>query len=249
MTSGAEARAAASAQVFVDDLEVLAVSGEDAHHLGRSLRLRPGEMVIASDGLGSWRKCRYRGPSSSAGDATGPGGAVIEADGDVVRDEAPGRTVTVAFVPVKGERPEWVVQKATEIGADRLVVLRSARGVVRWEDDRAAKALERLRRISVEAAAQSRRVWLPEVSGPMSLAELRSSSAPAPVHLATLGGPGPDGSETVVAVGPEGGWDESETAGGTPLIGLGPLVLRSETAAVAAATLLCALRDRVVRPL
>jgi 16S rRNA (uracil1498-N3)-methyltransferase len=239
---GAGLRAAAAAQVFVEDLEVLALSGEDAHHLGRVLRLRPGELVIAADGHGNWRPCRYRGDSAT-------GGAVIESDGDAVREDRPAPPITLAFVPVKGDRPEWVVQKATEIGVDRIVVLRAARAVVRWEGDRAAKSLERLGRVASEAAAQSRRLWMPELTGPCTLAELAQATAPGHLHQAELGGPPPNGSETAVAVGPEGGWDDGERGLGLPTLGLGPAVLRSETAAVAAAILLCALRDRVVGPL
>ena len=65
--------------------------------------------------------------------------------------------LTVVFAPVKGERPEWVVQKLTELGIDRIVPLRSERSVVRWTGQRGQATVERLRRVAREAAAQCRR--------------------------------------------------------------------------------------------
>ena len=234
------AAAGAAAQVFVDDLDAPAPTQEDLHHLRRALRLRPGEAVVAADGAGAWRLCRF---------VTGPGDAAgLTPDGPVRVEPAPGAPVAVGFVPVKGERPEWVVQKLTELGVDRMVVLRSARSVVRWEGDRATTALERLRRVAREAAAQSRRARLPTLDGVWDVATMASEVAPERLALAQLGGGPPDGALRCLAVGPEGGWAEDERGDGTPLVGLGPRVLRADTAAVAAGTLLCALRDGLVRP-
>ena len=154
----------------------------------------------------------------------------------------------MAFAPTKGDRPEWVVQKLTELGVDRIVPLRTARSVVRWEGDRALRQVERLRRIAREASAQSRRVWLPEVTGVCVLGAVAEVAGAAPV-LADPGGGPPGLDRPVVAVGPEGGWDDDERSAATATVGLGPTVLRAETAAVAAATLLCSLRCRVVSPL
>ncbi|HUY23582.1 MAG TPA: RsmE family RNA methyltransferase [Acidimicrobiales bacterium] len=233
----------AAAQVFVQDLDAPEVAPGDGHHLLQVLRLRPGEIVVASDGRGRWRPCVLAG--AAAGDRSV---AVLEADGPVVATARPAPEVTVAFVPVKGERPEWAVQKLTEAGVDRIVVLRSARSVVRWEGDRAARAVDRLRRVAHEAAAQSRRAWLPEVDGVVSLDELGSLLAPVPLALAHPGGDPPSMRAPAVAVGPEGGWEASETAAGRPLVGLGPGVLRAETATVAVGLLLCALRQGLVGP-
>ena len=125
-----------------------------------------------------------------------------------------------------------------------MVVLRSARAVVRWDGDRGAKALARLRRVAREAGAQSRNPWLPEVVGILGLADLAALVAPAPLALAQPGGDPPSVAMPVLAVGPEGGWDDSELIPGKfPLVGLGPGILRAETAAVASGLLLCALRN------
>jgi 16S rRNA (uracil1498-N3)-methyltransferase len=230
----------AAAQVFVDDLEAPVLADDDRHHLVRVLRLRPEEAVVAADGAGSWRLCRFDpGPH-------GAGALVVE--GPVRHQPAPPAPVTVGFVPVKGERPEWVVQKLTELGVDRIVVLRSGRSIVRWEGEKEDKALDRLRRVAKEAAAQSRRARLPAVHGVWDLPLLAGAVAPEPLALAHPGGPAPGGEVRGVAVGPEGGWQAQELESGLPLVGLGPAVLRAETAAVAFGALLCALRDGLVRP-
>ena len=236
--------AGAAAQVFVKDLEALAMTDADAHHLGHVLRLRPGEAVVVADGRGRWRRCVFRGARPSAsGDAT----RMLDADGDVVVVSAPAPVVTVGFVPVKGTRPEWVVQKLTEAGVDRIAVLGSARAVVRWEDERHAKAVDRLTRVAREAAAQSRRAWLPEVIAFRGPTDLAAHVAPEPLALAHPGGGALGLATAAVAVGPEGGWSDDEVTG-VPLVGLGPTVLRAETAALAAGVLLCALRAGVVGP-
>ena len=154
----------------------------------------------------------------------------------------------MAFVPVKGDRPEWTVQKLTEAGVDRIAVLRSARAVVRWEHERGDKAMARLTRVAREAAGQSRRPWLPEVTGVTVIDELALQLSPTPLALADPEGPPPTLRLPAVAIGPEGGWDPAERLAGRPVVGLGPRVLRSETAAVATGLLLCAMRDGVVVP-
>ncbi len=85
----------------------------------------------------------------------------------------PGRkpAVTVAFALVKGERPEWVTQKLTELGVDTIVPFTAARSVVRWDDRKAAANRDRLERVAREAAMQSRRCWLPEVASVATFAD------------------------------------------------------------------------------
>jgi 16S rRNA (uracil1498-N3)-methyltransferase len=239
---------AAAGLVYVADLERPSVTVDDAHHLVRVLRLRPGESVMAADGRGSWRPCRFRPPATGGRpSAEAEDQDLLEPDGPVTGVPAPTPLVTVGFVPVKGDRPEWVVQKLTEAGVDRIVVLRSTRAVVRWEGDRADRNLDRLRRVAREAAAQSRRPWLPDLVGLLDLPALNALVAPAPLALAHPGGDPPSVAMPALAVGPEGGWDPSELAGGDyPTVGLGPTILRAETAALAGGLLLCALRNGLV---
>ena len=188
------------------------------------LRLRPGDEVTVSDGVGGWRVCRV--------------GPTLDPVGEVQRVPRPQPRVTVAFAVVKGERPEWAVQKLTEIGVTRIVPLQTSRSVVRWPLGEASAQLARLRRVAREAAVQSRRVWLPVVEG---VAPFDAVAAEAGAALAHPGGAAPSLDRPTLLVGPEGGWDEAELASGPSLVGLGPTVLRTETAALVAGTLLCAL--------
>ena len=242
-------RAAAAAQVFVDSPERPVLADDDAHHLGRVLRLRPGEEVIVADGRGRWARARWGGEGGPGvehelelvRDSDGVGG-----DGSVQFEPPVLPALTVAFAPVKGERPEWVVQKLTELGIDRIVPLLSERSVVRWSGAREAASVERLRRVAREAAAQCRRVWLPEVSDTLRFDELHALGGAGEVVLAQLSGDRPTAAQHVVAVGPEGGWSSEELASGLPTVGFGLSVLRAETAAVTAGALLASLRTGTV---
>ena len=213
-------------RVFVDDLEAPVLAAEDRHHLERVLRLRDGEELGVGDGAGSWRPCRF--------------GADIVPIGPIVHVERIAPPVTICFSLVKGERPEWVVQKLTEVGVDRIIPFAAARSVVRWDHVKAARQVARLRRVAREAAMQSRRPWLPEVG---ELATFAQVSALAGAALADRDGGPPSLSHPTVLVGPEGGWGPEEAGCGLAKVGLGRHVLRAETAAVVAAALLSALRD------
>ncbi|HEX4216970.1 MAG TPA: RsmE family RNA methyltransferase [Acidimicrobiales bacterium] len=234
------AATAAAAMVFVEDPALPVLNQADTHHLTAALRLRDGEIVVAGDGAGRWARCRMQVGARR--------GATLERVGPVEATDAPEPAVTVAFAPVKGDRPEWVVQKLTELGVDRIVPILTARSVVRWEGDRASRAVERLRRVAREGAAQCRRAWLPEVAAVTSLGSLAALTG-MPTALADPGGAPPDLARPVVAIGPEGGWDPAELEAGFDRVGLGSTILRAETAAVAAGTLLCALRQHLIAPL
>jgi len=236
---------AASAMVFVEDPGAPVLTSGDAHHLLGVLRLRVGELVVASDGAGSWTPCRLAGSPSGRGSRGIDVGSLLELDGRPVTQPRLRPEITVAFAPTKGDRPEWVTQKLTELGVDRIVPIRSARSVVRWHGERGDRAVERLRRVAREAAAQCRRPWLPEITAVTPLDGIAALVGARPL-LARPGGGRPSLDHPVLAVGPEGGWDDDELARFGVGVGLGPTVLRAETAAVAAATVLCGIRSGVV---
>ncbi|MHB1535753.1 MAG: RsmE family RNA methyltransferase [Acidimicrobiales bacterium] len=225
----------AGAHVFVDDLESPDLQEADAHHLGRVLRLRPGEAVSMSDGCGGWRPGRFRGPGS------------LEPCGPLWRSPRPDPVVTIGLALSKGDRPDWAVQKLTEAGVDTIALLYAARSVVRWEHDRAERRRRRFDGIARQAAMQSRRLWVPTITGPhdlaSALADLGGSAA-----LASPGGDPPSLDRPAVLVGPEGGWAPEEEQAAPATVALGPGVLRTETAAVVAGSLLVALRCGLIRP-
>ena len=237
-----------AAMVFVADPTAPVVDGPDVRHLLDVLRLRPGEAVAAADGRGRWVPCRVAPTAPGKGSRGADPAGLLVPDGEVVVEEPALPELTVAFAPTKGDRPEWVAQKLTELGVDRIVPLRTSRSVVRWEGERGDKAVERLRRIVREASAQCRRARLPEVTAVCRLDEVAAVAGGPPV-LADPGGTAPGLARPVIAVGPEGGWDDDERSGVGPTVGLGGTVLRAETAAVAAGVLLCGLRGGVVLPL
>jgi 16S rRNA (uracil1498-N3)-methyltransferase len=231
--AGPDLRAGA-AHAFVADLDAPELEQDDRHHLERVLRLRPGQAVTVADGAGGWRTCAWTGAGR------------IEPCHPVVREPAPSPPVTVGFALTKGERPEWVVQKLTEAGVDRIVAFVAARSVVRWDDQKAAAQARRWRRVAREAAMQSRRSRLPVVDE-VAPGAATVAGTTGGVALAEPGG-GPVSLERpTVLVGPEGGWTDEELGLGLPTVGLGPTVLRAETAALSAGLLLCALRAGVVR--
>jgi 16S rRNA (uracil1498-N3)-methyltransferase len=225
----------AAAHAFVADLDAPVLDDDERHHLHRVRRLRDGEVITVGDGCGRWRPARV--------------GLSLEPCGPVVTDPPPRPALTVAFAPPKGDRPAWVVQKLTEIGVDRIVPLAAARGVVRWDGARGAGAVERLRRVAREAAAQSRRTWMPEVGLPVELeTALRWDGVGLAdvAEVARPGWPAPSLACPTVLVGPEGGWSPAERSLaselGVPSLDLGPHVLRTDTAAVVAGVLLAAAR-------
>ena len=107
----------------------------------------------------------------------------------------------------KGDRPELIVQKLTEIGADVIIPMMTARSIVRWDAPRARKHGERLSRVAREAAMQSRRTRLPLVEPLTSFTEVVTRPGAA---LAVPGGTSPTVSTPLVLIGPEGGWSPAE---------------------------------------
>ena len=220
-----------AAHVFVESLAAPGLDDDDQHHLARVLRLRAGESVSASDGRGSWRMCRFAD------------GGVLEADTEIVSEVSPASPITIGFALPKGDRPEWIVQKLTEIGVDRIIVLHASRSVVRWEPDRAERNVAKLHRVAREAAMQSRRVWLPTIEGPLTPSVVGAEVAPEAVALAEPDGERLTLATTTVLIGPEGGWTDDELGAHPVHVRLGSSVLRVETAALVAAAQLGALRD------
>ncbi|MFQ5556669.1 MAG: RsmE family RNA methyltransferase [Acidimicrobiales bacterium] len=205
---------------LVADVERPELTDDDRHHLSRVLRLAPGDPLTVGDGAGAWRECRM--------------GAELQPVGPVQRSSPPDRPITVGFALIKGSRPEMVVQKLTEIGVDRIVPFVAERSVVRWDPEKRRRQAERMRRVAREAVMQCRRAWLPEVCPAVDFAELTE----AHVALAEPGGPPLTAVLPTVLVGPEGGWSDSERAAVSDRVGLGPQVMRADTAAIVAGALL-----------
>ena len=222
---------------FVDAFEAdrAVLTGEVAHHLGRVLRAEPGQIYELSDGNSVWL-AKIEGASKERVEFS-----LVEPL--AVRVSSLNKTLLLAVV--KFDAFEWALEKATELGINRIVPLaaaRSEKGLL----TAAAKRADRWRKIAFEASQQSRRVRLPLVSDLLnpeaafrecaaSLKLMLSERADAPVLREIL--QGQNAKSVSLAVGPEGGWTEGEFSAaqnaGFKEASLGRLILRTETAVTA----------------
>jgi len=216
-----------AAHVFIDNLAVPRLDPADEHHLIRVLRVRESDSISLSDGLGNWLLASI----TRSGELIGRT--------DVVHEPAPPYSIGVAFAPVKGEKPEVIVQKLTEIVVDDIRPIVATRfAVVRWDESRADRQHQRLVKVAREAAMQSRRVWLPRVHVGATLESVIGMGA----VFAEPGGAEVAGNHRLIAVGPEGGFAPEELALSSERVSLGESILRAETAAIVAGTLMAKCR-------
>lgn len=222
---------------------VIDLSTHATEQIRRVLRLRPDDRVIVFDGSGVEALASIR--------SLGREGATIE----IAETPVPGRTATPPDIQLgqallKADRFEIVVQKAAELGVSSIVPLETERCVVSLSADRARSRLERWRRIATEALEQSRRADLVHIEPPTRLCETLQSMVADRRFIAWEREDARsivsriDGTESSVAIliGPEGGFTEAEIrdaeAAGFEPVSLGNLTLRSETAAIAAVSMI-----------
>ena len=221
-----------------------ALPPEAARHL-KVLRPEPGEELELFDGRGGWRTFRYqRG-----------GGLIPSSPRQSV--PAPDRRLTLFACVTKGSRWDWTVEKATELGVTRIVPVISARTIVRIPAAEREAKRARWMRVAEDAARQSDAKWLPEIVAAVDFAQSLElvrettcligalTSPPSPPILSALP-PGPLPSELAVYIGPEGDFTPEELAvllGIARPVSFGPTVLRAETAAIFAVSVLSALRS------
>lgn len=218
----------------------LALEGDEARHLAKVRRVGVGETVVLFDGQGFATRAEVV--------LVGNRRVELDAVGPPLPDRAADVRLTLATAVPKGDRFDWLVEKATEIGVDRLVPLITERSVV---DPRAAK-LDRLRRTVLEASKQCGRNRLMAIAEPVALDACNGPPAQRlmahPEGLPQRDWPTVEsGADVWLAVGPEGGFSDGETeravGAGWTLVGLGPTLLRIETAAVVAAARVLALGE------
>lgn len=248
-----------TAPVFLTDTARLSsgprvrLDGAEGRHAAAVRRLQPGEPLELTDGAGLVAACVV---VSAGRDA-------LECD-VLTRRTVPApapRLVVVQALP-KGDRGELAVELLTEVGVDEVLPWSAARCVTQWRGERGVKALARWRAHAREAAKQSRRAWVPAVGelasteavleriGTAALAVVLHEEAAEPLTALTVPAHGvpalsvPAHGEILVVVGPEGGIREDELAAfgaaGARACRLGPTVLRTSTAGVAAAAVLLA---------
>ena len=223
------------------------VEGDEAHHAVAVRRLRAGEQVVLTDGVGT----TARGVVASTGKRV-----FTVAVEEVARHELPAPEVVVVQAIPKGDRGELAVEVLTEVGVAQVVPWAAARSVAVWKGERAAKSLGRWRSTAREASKQARRPHFSTVAEPATTEEVAALVAGADLavvlheeaaaSLAALDVPA--SGTVVVVVGPEGGLSDDEVAAfvaaGAVSVRLGAEVLRTSTAGVAA---VAALLSRTVR--
>lgn len=212
------------------------IEGDTAHHLGRVLRAQPGQLYELSDGERVWLG-RIEAVSRDRVDF-----ALLEQ----IPAHTPGIEVTLLLSIVKFDAFEWAIEKATELGVSTIVPLAGARSEKALLAA-AHKRAERWKKIVIEASQQSRRLRVPVLGLPLRPDEAfgkpqrgakvmlseRSGAEALRDVLATQKLP-----QATLAIGPEGGWTDEEfasaTAAGFRQASLGKLILRTETAVIAA---------------
>lgn len=223
----------------------VALGVEESRHLRDVLRLRAGDEAYVFDGRGREYLCEVL--------EAGRGAATLEVRAEVEppRPESPLR-LTLAVALLKGEKFDLVVQKATELGVWRIRPVVTKRADVRLRDAAdAARRVSRWQRLALEAAKQSGRALVPEVSAPLEFARLVAAGGARRVMFserggvplaAALGASEGTADEATALVGPEGGWEDAEIEeareAGWQIVTLGGRTLRAETAAVAVVVLL-----------
>jgi len=235
------------------------LSGDDARHLTRVLRVEPGERYEISDNRNVFL----------AEIETARKEHVVFRTLEKLAPTAPEARIVLCAALIKFDRFEWMIEKATELGVARIVPVEAARSEHGLE--RAAhKRVERWRRIAIEASQQSRRAHLPEIDEPVGFREALAIPATrpdvsrdicadtpprmlryvfdedpaAPPLPSVLPGDRAASDEIAMLIGPEGGWTDEERSafsidkqGATwTAVSLGPTILRAETAAIAALT-------------
>jgi len=212
-----------------------------AQHATRVLRLRVGAPLIVFDGQGAEHRAEI---------------AAIERQRVTVNVGEPSPaapesplSITLAQGVARAERMDWALQKAVELGVARIAPLLTARSVVRLDDAQAAKRLDHWRNVVIGACEQCGRARLPEMLAPTTLDRYLAASGRESLRLAldptaslSLAALPQTPSSVELLIGPEGGLDDVELqraqAAGFVSVRLGPRVLRTESAAIVALSVL-----------
>ena len=218
------------------------LSGPAYHHVRNVLRMKPGDELVVFDGAGREAVGILENYQSET--------ALIRIVADTDHSTESSLDLTLAPCLVKGRKIELVVEKAIELGVDRIAPVTSKRSIARISADAAVDRVERWRRIAVSAAEQSGRTALPVIERIRPLEELAASKPDDALGLVFTVGADPDPPATLrqrypnthkvmVIVGPEGGLTREELdltkEHGFISVGLGPRTLRAETASIVAA--------------
>jgi len=220
---------------------LVTLDGDDGRHAVVVRRIRPGEELMVGDGRGFGVRGRVR--------EVGRASLTLEVAETLGVPDGRGRVVAVQAL-AKGDRSELAVEMLTETGVAAIVPWAASRSVVRWTGERGERSRAKWQATAREAAKQSRRLRVPEVTAPMTTAQVARRIADADLALVLHEAAGhrlaehrrPEAAEVLVIVGPEGGIAPEEleafvTAGAHP-VSVSDGVLRTSTAGAVAVALL-----------
>ncbi|MCZ2259368.1 16S rRNA (uracil(1498)-N(3))-methyltransferase [Sporosarcina sp. G11-34] len=216
------------------------ITGDDSKHISRVMRMDVGDKVIAVSNGNAYIATIFELLPDSV--------SIRREEGPLPTNEMPVH-VTIACGLPKGDKLDLIVQKGTELGMKGIIPFKAERSVVKWDDKRGAKKIERLRKIAKEAAEQCHRAVIPEVENPLTIRQLLQLVNTFDVLLfadeedAKSGEPHRIADrlknvyleqKVLVVFGPEGGLSRTEAealrAAGFHPTSLGPRILRTETA-------------------
>ena len=220
---------------------LVTLNGDDGRHAVVVRRIRPGEELMVGDGRGFGVRGKVR--------EVGRAALVLEVTGTLRAPDERRRVVAVQAL-AKGDRSELAVEMLTETGVAAIIPWAASRSVVRWSGERGERSLARWQATAREAAKQSRRLRIPEVTAPMTTAQVARRIADGQVALVLHEAadrritehPLPEGGEVLAVIGPEGGIATEEldafvAVGATP-VSISDGVLRTSTAGAVAVALL-----------
>jgi 16S rRNA (uracil1498-N3)-methyltransferase len=222
--------------------QAVVLSPDETHHATAVLRIGPPDVITVTDGAGTVARCAV---ASTPGD-----GRLVAEILEVTRARPRRPEIVVYQGAAKGAKVDGVVERLAELGVAEVWIFASERAVVRWDEHKQLRLSERWRAIAIGAAKQSRNAHVTRTGTMLSWAELLSRIGREPASIVlweeaslplrtALDEPV---DRVALVVGPEGGLAraEAESLGdvGSQLVSLGPQILRTENAAVAAASML-----------
>ncbi|MEW9500475.1 16S rRNA (uracil(1498)-N(3))-methyltransferase [Jeotgalibacillus marinus] len=217
------------------------ITGDDGHHITRVMRMKQDDQLISVFSNELSAVCRIEKITEHG----------VQCVVEFFEDQSPELPVkvTIAHGLPKGDKLELVIQKATELGAYSFLPFTASRSIVKWEHKKGAKKVDRWSKIAKEAAEQSHRYHLPDVTAPVSFKELLTSALSFDWIIVAYEEQAKQGERSLfaralsnvlahqsilVVVGPEGGLSEKEVTQlqevGAISCGFGPRILRTETA-------------------
>jgi 16S rRNA (uracil1498-N3)-methyltransferase len=218
---------------------IAAFPSAEAHHLRDVLRMKPGEVVEIFDDSGTG----YTGEVEFHGSEV-----LVRKLESISSPESPFHLILAAAL-IKSAKFEWMLQKATELGVDQIIPLKTRLSEIRIPEEKIEARRERWQRIIREAAKQCKRSAAPRLQKTLNFADFLAAEefspfskilfyekAAEPWQLSSL-----ISNRIIVVIGPEGGWEQNEVEqarkAGCQVCGLGPWILRAETAAIAAVSI------------